>query len=125
MPTTTRTPSGKFPERGPVHHLDLEAAADELLEQLPGNRRKSESLAREAGVSLVMMALEEGDALNEHAADGVVTVQLLRGRTTLTAEGETVTLQPRQMALFQPGIRHSVRADERSVILLTVTGGEV
>ncbi|MEX0783908.1 MAG: cupin domain-containing protein [Dehalococcoidia bacterium] len=124
MPRTTHTPSGKYPEHTQVHHLDLEAAADDLLARLPGNRRQSESLAREQGVSVIMMAMEEGDALKEHSAAGVVTVQLLRGQVAVGANGEVMDLAPRQMVLFQPGVRHSVEARERSVILLTVTGGE-
>lgn len=124
MARTTRTPSGNFPQHTKVHHIDLEAAADELLGRLPGNRRQSESLAREQGVSVIMMAMEEGDALKEHSAAGVVTVQLLRGQVAIGANGEVVDLAPRQMVLFQPGVRHSVEARERSVVLLTVTGGE-
>jgi hypothetical protein len=42
----------------------------------------------------------------------------------VSANSETVTLEPRQMVLFQPRVRHSVTADDRSVLLLTVTGGE-
>jgi quercetin dioxygenase-like cupin family protein len=121
---TTHTPTGKFPQRAEVHQIDLEAAADELLERLPGNRRQSESLAREQGVSVILIAMEEGDAIKEHSADGVVTVQALRGRISVTSLGEAADLPPRHMVLFQPGVRHSVQAVERSVLLLTVTGGE-
>ena len=124
MARTTHTPTGKYPQHTPVHHIDLEAAADELLARLPGNRRQSESLAREAGVSVVMMAMEAGDAIHEHSAQGVVAVQALRGRIMLTSDGDTVGVAPRQMVLFQPGVRHSVQAEERSVFLLTVTGGQ-
>jgi quercetin dioxygenase-like cupin family protein len=123
MPRTSHTPTGKFPQHTRAHHIDLEAAADDLLARLPGNRRQSQSLAREAGVSVVMMAMEEGDALAEHSAEGVVTVQALRGRISVVAGEDVADLAPRQMVLFQPGVRHSVRADERSVLLLTVTGG--
>ena len=124
MPRTTRTPSGKYPEQTRMHHLDLDASAAKLLERLPGHRRASESLAREAGVSVVMMVLESGDSLPDHSAAGVVAVQLLDGRVTLTAGEESADLEARQMVLFQPGVHHSVSAAERSVILLTVTGGE-
>lgn len=124
MARTTHTPTGKFPPHTQVHHIDLEAAADELLARLPGNRRQSESLAREAGVSVVMMAMEAGDAIQEHSAEGVVAVQGLRGRIAVTADGQTVEIAARQLVLFQPGVRHSVHATERAVLLLTVTGGQ-
>lgn len=123
MPETTRTPTGDYPHAAAVHELDLEAAADKLVQRLAGHGRQTESLAREAGVSVIMMAMEAGDNLKEHAADGVVAVQLLRGRVSLSASDETFELERGRMLLFQPGVRHDVLAHEQSVILLTVTGG--
>lgn len=123
MPETTRTPSGKYPQPAPVHVLDLEREADRLLAELPGRSRRSENIARESGVSLVLMALEGGHRLDDHAAEGVVTVHVLRGRATLRADGTARELGPGQVVLMQPGVRHDVIAGEQAVILLTVTGG--
>lgn len=123
MPETTRTPSGKYPQPAPVHVLDLEREADRLLAELPGRSRRSENIARESGVSLVLMALEGGHRLDDHAAQGVVTVHVLRGRATVRADGTERELGPGQVVLMQPGVRHDVIAGEQAVILLTVTGG--
>ncbi len=123
MPTTTQTPTGEFPKSSTAHHLDLEAMADTLVARLPGNRRQTQSLARESGVSLLMMAMESGDVLDKHSAAGVVTVQLLRGGVTMSVSGEVFELSPGQAVLIQPGVEHDVRANQQSVILLTVTGG--
>lgn len=123
MPKTTRTPTGDYPRPAAVHQLDLEAAADRLAQSLPGHSRQAESLAREAGVSVIMMAMEAGNKLKEHAAEGVVTLQLLRGRVSLSSSGETFQLRPGHMLLFQPGVQHDVHAEEQSVFLLTVTEG--
>lgn len=123
MPNTTRTPTGDYPHPAAVHQLDVEATADKLVERLPGHGRQTESLARESGVSVIMMAMEADDEMKEHSADGVVLVQLLRGHASLSARGQKLELRPGQMILFQPGVRHDVHAEEQSVILLTVTGG--
>jgi quercetin dioxygenase-like cupin family protein len=68
------------------------------------------------------MAMEGGDVVQEHSAEGAVTVSLWRGHVTLTAAGETVEMREGQMVMFAPGIRHDVRAEEQSVLLLTVSG---
>ena len=123
MPEVTKMPTGEYPKSAKSHHLNLEAAAAELKAKLPGSRRQTKSLARESGVSVIMMAMEAGDAIEEHSAPGVVTVQLVDGHAILVADGETFDLRPGEMLLFQPGVVHNVRAEEQSVVVLTVTGG--
>lgn len=124
MPETTRQPSGNYPHPAALHHLKLDEAAERLVDGLADHRRRSESLAREAGVSIVMMAMQAGETMSEHAADGVVTVQVLSGRASLMTGGASVTLVPGELIVFQPGVRHDLNAEQQSVILLTVTGGE-
>jgi quercetin dioxygenase-like cupin family protein len=124
MPRITHTPTGAYPTPSPVHHLDLEAAASELLARLPGHGRQSQSLARESGTSLVLMAMEAGDQVAEHSARGVVTIQALHGKGVISAAGAQYPLQRGQVVMLQPEVRHSIAASERSVFLLTVTGGD-
>lgn len=123
MPDVTNQPRGEYPHPEAMHHIDLEEQADILLRELPGHGRRTQSIARESGVSLVMMAMEGGDAIQEHAARGATTVQVVRGHTTLSSAGRSVALRPGELVFFQPGVRHDIRAEEQSVVLLTVTGG--
>jgi quercetin dioxygenase-like cupin family protein len=124
MPETTQTPTGQYPKSQPAHHLDLEKEADRLLTGLPNHERKTQNLAREGGVSLVLMAIEAGDVIREHSTPGSTVVQVVRGHVTLTADGKAISLRPGEAVLFQPALRHDLRAEEQSVVLLTVTGGE-
>jgi quercetin dioxygenase-like cupin family protein len=123
MPQTTHQPAGEYPHPSPAHHLDLDEVATQLLSRLPGQGRQTRNIARESGVSLLVMALEQGNSLPEHSADGVVLVQVLRGHTYLEAAGQSLDLRPGQVLMFQPGVRHDIRAVEQSVVLLTITGG--
>ena len=116
-------PTGTFPAHEPVHFLDLETTADRLIGELPGHRRRTETLARERGVSVVLMAMEAGDAIEEHSAKGPVSVHLLRGHASLQANEHDHELRPGQLLLIQPEVRHDLRALEQSVVLLTVSGG--
>ena len=124
MPEVTHTPTGQYPKPAEVHHLDLTATADQLRAKLPGSRRQTESLAREAGVSIVMMAMEAGDAIRDHSAEGVSTIQLLDGHITVTYSDRETELREGEMLVFQPGVRHHLRAEEQSVVLMTITGAE-
>ena len=124
MPEVTKTPTGEYPKPAKTHHLDLEAAAAELRAKLPGTRRQTKSLARESGVSVIMMAMEAGDVHEKHSAPGVVTVQLLDGHAVLVSEGTTFDLRTGEMLVFQPRVVHDIRAEEQSVVVLTVTGGD-
>lgn len=124
MPETTHTPAGEYPQPAATHYLDLDVEADRLVRELPGRRRQTKNLARESGVSVLLMAMEAGDALQEHSADGVVTVQGLRGYAVLSVSEESFELRPGRVMVFQPGVRHDIRAEEQSVVLLTITGGD-
>lgn len=119
----THTPSGNYPAHARAQVIDLETAADRLVAKLPGTRRQTENLAREAGSSVLMMAMEAGDQVQEHSAPGVVSIHVVRGHATVTAEGEAFSLRPGQLALLQPGVRHDVRAESQSVLVLVVSGG--
>lgn len=124
MPETTQTPTGEYPKSQEVHHLDLEAEADQLLGELPNRGRQTRNLAREGGVSVILMAMESGDVIKEHKTTGATTVQVVRGHVTLTARAKSVSLRGAELVLFQPNILHDLRAEEQSVVLLTITGGD-
>ncbi len=123
MANPDHTPAGDHPVQAPVHLLDLEVSADELLAKLPGSRRQTQSLAREGGVSVVMMAMEPGDAVQEHSTKGAVNVQLIRGHALLAAGNDSFELRPGKLVLIQPEVRHDLRAQEQSVVVLTISGG--
>jgi quercetin dioxygenase-like cupin family protein len=117
-------PSGNFPAPATLHHLDLQAIAVRLAEGLARQGRRAETLARESGVSVVLMAMAEGNVVKEHSAPGVVTIQALRGHVSVTSGGQATELGPGHLLLFQPGVRHDVRALEASTLLLTITGAD-
>ncbi|MGH2632555.1 MAG: cupin domain-containing protein [Tepidiformaceae bacterium] len=124
MPETTHTPTGQYPDPAPAHLIDIEAEADRLLQALASGGRQAQNIAREGGVSLVLMAIEGGDSVREHSTPGATTVTAIRGHIVVTGGGQAMDLRPGQLVLFQPGVRHDLRAEEQSVVLLTITGGD-
>ena len=122
MSSPSHVPQGNYPPHRPAHLLDLEQTADRLVAKLPGSRRQTETLARQGTSSVVLMALEAGDAIQEHSAGGPVSVHLLRGHAVLTAGSETFDLRPGLLVFMEPNLRHALRAEEQSVVLLTLSG---
>ncbi|MCC6961380.1 MAG: cupin domain-containing protein [Dehalococcoidia bacterium] len=121
MSLPAHIPQGNYPASTTIHLLDLEQDADRLLAKLPGHRRQAETLAREGGTSVVMMAMEAGDLIKEHSAPSAVAIHLLRGMISLNVDGKTHELRSGQLAFLQPGVPHDVSAQQQSVIVLTLS----
>ena len=100
--------------------LDLEAAARELRGLDESQDRRAVTLVRQSGLSVVLVHLRAGGALEEHAAPGPVTVSVLDGHVEVTLGGESFDAPSRRLVAFDAGVRHSVRALEDSTLLLTI-----
>jgi quercetin dioxygenase-like cupin family protein len=101
---------------------DLQELADELLAQAAAStaRRAARSLPHPAeGLRQAVLALLAGASLSEHEAPGAASLLVLRGRARLVAGDDVVELGAHQLAPIPPR-RHSLTADEDSVVLLTV-----
>ena len=104
------------------HLLDLDAVAARLLsEPLPGKpNHRQETLYRHGPVTVALFVFERGAHMPQHVAEGVVTVHVLQGRLTMTAEGQVHQLSSGQLLVLAPGVEHDVQADEPTRMLLTV-----
>jgi quercetin dioxygenase-like cupin family protein len=97
---------------------DLQALADELLQA--ADDRAARTLPHPIdGLRHTVIALKAGAVLQEHESPGSASVLVLRGRARLVAGDDTVTLAANQTCPI-PGRRHSLEADEDTVVLLSV-----
>ena len=101
---------------------DLSALGRELLTEAAASPsgRASRKLTGTAGQPLhqLLLALQDGRELSEHANPGQATLQVLQGKVVLRAT-EEVTIGSAQLATI-PDETHSVLALEPSVVLLTL-----
>lgn len=113
-------PRERLPDSPALLNLDDECAR--LRAETDGAARPhhQKTIFKSGGVTIAIFAMEADASLPEHAAQGTVCVQTLDGRLELTVEGETHTVGPGSMLVMPPGMRHSVRALERSAFLLQV-----
>ena len=103
--------------------LDLGEAVTELhAESTPGQARGAITLVKQGGMSLVLTHLHSGGRLQEHAAPGAATVQVLDGRVQVQIGEKSLEVPAGRLIAFNSGVRHSVEALEDSTLLLTLTG---
>ena len=106
-----------------VEHLfvDLGEAAAQLRRSEHRQARQSLTLARGSGLSVVLMHLQAGGSLGEHAASGPTTIHVLDGRARLALGDELLDAPAGRLIAFDGGVRHAVEAVVDSTLLLTVT----
>src|SRR5919112_1453359 len=102
--------------------VDLHQLSAELLDRAAGDkaRRAGSTLPHPVdGLRQTLIALLGGAELGEHESPGPASLLVLRGRVRLLAGEVTVELAAHRFSPI-PDRRHSLRADEDSVVLLSV-----
>ncbi len=100
--------------------LALDREEGELARGLHGHGRRAVTLVKEGGLTVVLLAMEAGNTLAEHAAVGPTTVLVLRGILHVNLGDEAFVLRQHEMIAFAPNVRHDVRAEEDSTLLISV-----
>ena len=102
--------------------LGLFSLAD-AIESIAGENssgRYAKTLLKSPRLRVVLTAMEAGIELHEHTAPGPITIQPIRGRFTVTVENDDYVLGPESVLAIDANVRHSVRAHEDGVFLLTI-----
>ena len=82
----------------------------------------AETVAKQSGLRVVLVALKAGGLMHEHHADAPITVHGLEGRIRFDVAGRSYELTPGRVLVVAAGLRHSVHAIEQSAFLLTMGG---
>jgi quercetin dioxygenase-like cupin family protein len=85
-----------------------------------GQTRGAITLIKEGGISVVLSHLHAGGKLEEHAAAGPVTVQVLDGHVRVNIGDESLDVRSGRLVAFRGGVRHAVEALEDSTLLITL-----
>ena len=116
-------PRSDRPQPIAFHQYHLEQQLTALRSDAPirAHGRDSVTLVKDAGFSLVLVALTQGGRLPEHRAPGAITVLVLGGRVAFTAQGERHELKMHDLITLPMRVPHEVEALEESAILITIT----
>ncbi len=102
--------------------IDVHALAAELLAEATAADagRAARTLPHPVdGLRQTVIALRAGASLGEHESPGPASLLVLRGQVRLVAGADTVALARHRITPI-PDRRHSLHADENSVVLLSV-----
>lgn len=101
-------------------YLDLAALADEQAAKAAENPhgRSAHLLLHDGVLRQTVIALTAGSSLDEHNAPVAASLQVLRGRVSLTIAGRRQEVRAGELHAI-PQERHGLLAHEDSVVLLT------
>lgn len=105
-----------------MQKLSLEALGRELLGRAangPGRAGQTVVGGHEKSLRQTVIAMTANAELTEHANPGQATLHVLHGRVVLTANGQSWDGRDGDL-LIVPDAPHSLRAEQDSVVLLTV-----
>jgi quercetin dioxygenase-like cupin family protein len=104
------------------HQFDLEQVASRLQQEPEAGEsgRRQETLYKRGPITVSLFVFGHLTRLAPHRTKGVVTIQVLKGRLEVTAEGESHDLRGGSLLILAPGVQHDVVAREESRMLLTV-----
>jgi quercetin dioxygenase-like cupin family protein len=107
---------------GTEHLFDLDAEGERLAAENGGMRdgHRQITLFRGGGVSIVLFDFERDGWLKDHAADRYVTIEVLSGELRMSTAEHEYLMPSRSLLVLRPGVRHDVRAEAPSRMLLTV-----
>lgn len=83
--------------------------------------RRAETLIKTDRLRVVLVTMEPGVTLAEHAAPGPVTIHVLFGRFTVTGNDHQQEVGPGGLVVFGAHDRHSVQALDAGAFLLTIS----
>jgi quercetin dioxygenase-like cupin family protein len=89
-------------------------------DQWKSSRRGAKTLVKNDALRIVLVALSSGMRLDEHKAEGAITVSVAEGSVRFTASGEETVLATGALLTLASGIPHAVEALEESALVVTV-----
>jgi quercetin dioxygenase-like cupin family protein len=95
----------------------------QLVQRVAGNKSKrtAKTLVKEGPLRVLVVALDAGGKLEEHAVDGPFSVQCLMGRVTAHVAGTDRELRAGDLLVVDTGVTHDIEAKESAALLITIT----
>jgi quercetin dioxygenase-like cupin family protein len=86
-------------------------------------KRNAITLRKGGGMNLLLVAMRDGDRLEEHSAPGPIAVFVREGRIRFRTSEETVEAGSEKVLACAAGVRHSVEALGDAVFVVAVATG--
>lgn len=109
----------------PRLRFDLDEEIRRLWQEpASGAGRNARTLVKQPDFRIVLVVLKANHRINEHGADGRISIQTVRGHIRMRVDrqgaDETIDLPAGHLLALDRGIQHEVEAGVDSAFLLTV-----
>lgn len=104
----------------PHLNFDLKAEVANLCRSGMHAGRNSRTLIKAPDLRVLLVTARKGTVINEHRADGSVTILAVAGAVRLKLEDTNVELKPGELLGLDRGLRHDVEALSDCVFLVTI-----
>ena len=108
----------------PLLQIDLERELQQLRREDSWQRetgRSSKTLAKYPDFRIVLILMKSGTRMQQHRAEGRISIQQLKGEVRIHLADRKVTLSTGQLLVLDCGVLHDVEALEESALLLTIS----
>jgi quercetin dioxygenase-like cupin family protein len=121
-PSDTVRPAGRLSR--PVIEVDLNRHLAEIRagDAYHGADHAAETLMKEPGLRLVLIALKDRGHMHDHRAHASITVQVVEGMVRFEVDGRTIELTPGLVLAVDADVPHHLTAVGVSAVLLTIGG---
>ena len=102
-----------------VHHLTQD---ERILDAdlLARHGRTARTIVKEGPLRLTVMGLAPGGTMPSHRTDAQVTIHVLEGEVSFSAQGREYPLTTGDVLVLAPGVEHDAKSKKGGVFLLTV-----
>jgi quercetin dioxygenase-like cupin family protein len=109
-------------EEDRTFHVDLgHEILDSALRKPWQSGIYSKTLLKKKDLRIVLISMEPTATMQEHHADGTISIQVLRGAIQINVKGRKLDLPTGHLLTLDPSIKHNVEAVEDSAFLLTIS----
>ena len=121
--STDLRPEGGRLMDAPLVSIDIPEFINQLRAEVTwqNSDRNAITVFKTNGLRIVLIALHEGAVMQEHIAEGMISVQVLEGEIIFSTDGQSVVIRKGQMIALHKSLPHSVKGIKESVFLLTLT----
>jgi quercetin dioxygenase-like cupin family protein len=86
-----------------------------------GTGRSSKTLAKHSDFRVVLVLMKVNTQMNQHQAEGRISIQQLFGRILVRLPHQQVTLSSGELLVLDGAVLHDIEAKEESAFLLTIS----